>query len=137
MKKIYQTIHGKKGNCLSACVASLLDIGLEEVPVFVNGRKNDGWLKRLKAFLRARGYDLLCIDDDHCLEEIKGNVIAIGVSAKCPAHIRSTPKRAEWLHATIWKNNKIVHDPSEKNRKSDKFGFIGEPILYLVLVKKL
>lgn len=54
MKKVYQTIDGReKGNCLVACVASLLEIEIVEIPHFIT---LDDWLGELIKFVESKGF---------------------------------------------------------------------------------
>ena len=57
MKPVYQTTFGDDGNCLQACVASLLEIDLESVPT-VNPRCA-AWVKTLEAFLAPYGLGMM------------------------------------------------------------------------------
>ena len=47
---------GKVGNCLQACVASLLDLPLDQVPHFSS--YGERWYQHLYRFLEGRGYEL-------------------------------------------------------------------------------
>jgi hypothetical protein len=54
MKRVYQTIDGReKGNCLVACVASLLEIEINEIPHFITF---DDWLGKLSEFMQLKGF---------------------------------------------------------------------------------
>lgn len=50
MKEVYQTTFGTHGNCFSACLASLLEIEIENVPYFMD--KGDMWLYEVNAWLK-------------------------------------------------------------------------------------
>ncbi len=39
MTPVYQTIHGPQGNCYAACVASILETSLEDLPPYVAVRR--------------------------------------------------------------------------------------------------
>ncbi|NMC52511.1 MAG: hypothetical protein GYA48_02615 [Chloroflexi bacterium] len=53
MKPVLQTIFAPpNGNCLQACIASILELPLEEVPNFM--QYPNQWLPRYEHFLRAR-----------------------------------------------------------------------------------
>lgn len=57
MKPVDQTVSSHiNGNCLEACVASILEVPLSDVPD-VNG--NPDWLDVMATFLAARGYAFL------------------------------------------------------------------------------
>ena len=57
MTPVFQTRYGKgDGNCLNACVASLLDLPLSQVPDFcIDGE----WFDRLYNFCNERGLSLM------------------------------------------------------------------------------
>lgn len=57
MTPIFQTNYGKgNGNCLTACVASILDVPISSLPEFcVDGE----WFARLDEFCRENGFFLL------------------------------------------------------------------------------
>lgn len=57
MTPVEQTSYGKhQGNCLTACVASVLDVPISSVPEFcVDGE----WFQRLDTFCRENGFFLL------------------------------------------------------------------------------
>lgn len=57
MRPTDQTVFGvPEGNCTSACIASLLEVPIEEVPHF--GTTN-AWSEALRKWLRPRGFDAL------------------------------------------------------------------------------
>lgn len=66
MKPTLQTVKGPKGNCLQACIATILDLKLEDVPDFSNmstelvGDPREpqfpAWWLELQAFFNHRGY---------------------------------------------------------------------------------
>lgn len=56
MKPVDQTTFGHPGgNCYSACVASLLELPIEDVPYFMGEPANE-WSKRLDEWLAPRGF---------------------------------------------------------------------------------
>lgn len=95
MKPVDQTTFGEPGgNCFSACVASLLELALEDVPYFMG---HDHWFLVFQNWLRARGwYAVNCkLADDW---QPAGLYILGGES----------PRGA---HAVIAEGSTIVHDP--------------------------
>lgn len=99
MKPVDQTKFGLPyGNCLPACIASLLHLELDEVPnVCAEG---DGWLERLARWLRPRGLAPLLIAGGP--PPVLGDALCI-VSGQSP--------RGDFLHATVWRGQTLVHDP--------------------------
>ncbi len=103
MKPVMQTILGEDGNCFSACIASLFDLHIEEVPNFVTMVPKDGdWAAPLREWLRPRGFGFLTIGlngDESILQGLDGYVIVSGQSSR------------GLYHATIWHRGELVHDP--------------------------
>ncbi len=103
MKRVYQTIHtdietGTIGNCLQACLASLLEVPLESLPFFY---RMDLYKPHLKekhnlSVYRIEGYP-----------PRDGNYYIVGYDVKGIKEIG---------HCVIWRNGRIVHDP-KRNRK--------------------
>ena len=99
----YKRFPFRAGNCLSACVASILDIPTDAVPDFIDkdDRYEHTWLMRLNAWLAREG---LCVwhysitDLSECAD-FCDYYIAWGNSVKYN------------LHAVVAKRNCIVHDP--------------------------
>lgn len=106
MRPIDQTRFGDPdGNCLSACLASLLELPLDEVPHFTG----EGWRHRLDEWLAARGQWVLAfappepssLDDAAAWLDAAVRGYAI-VSGRSPRGL---------LHATVWRGGELVHDP--------------------------
>lgn len=99
MIHVDQTIFGAPaGNCLPACLASLLHLAVADVPnICENG---EGWLDRLADWLRPRGLAPLLFGGPP--PPALGGALCI-VSGPSP--------RGPWLHATVWRGGEIIHDP--------------------------
>jgi len=92
MISVYQTIDGPDGNCFPACVASILEIKIEDVPEF------QGW-DGLRQWLRGRGWVLSFFQpDDPAADEW---TIASLLTLR-------------GFHAVVCFGGKIVHDPSPR-----------------------
>jgi len=132
MKPIKQTIFGEgKGNCLSACIASILELKIEEVPVFISS----DWWNDLQKWLQSKGYFAIDIEaknkEGYCnfYEVPKGlYVILTGDSP-----------RGDFLHCVVgiidYDNNKMIanyiHDPHPDNsflKNIQRIKFIVKPI---------
>jgi len=83
------------GNCFAACVASILEVQIDQVPD-CRPQARKLWYDRLNDWLR--GFDLqLCFGEvPPCAEAF---VIATG------------PGPRGCRHAVVWRNGKMVHDP--------------------------
>lgn len=108
MKPVDQTIFGPgegaaAGNCWSACIASILELPLAEVPHFVAVEGDDWWLA-MQAWLQERGLQAVHFEvagkDLSELWEPKGFTILTGDSP-----------RGDFLHAVIGEGFSMIHDP--------------------------
>jgi hypothetical protein len=106
VKAIDQTTFGfPGGNCFSACVASLLEIPLDDVPYFMGDdvAGDDKWWEKFGAWLLPRGYYPLCF-------ELKDDWRPVGLhilSGKSPREL-ANPKA---LHSVVAERERVVHDP--------------------------
>ena len=85
-----------EGDCFRACVASLLDLPLEDVPHFATFGVEGGWLLECRRWLKERGLTIIFTD-----EPPPAGCLAI---ASGP-----TPRGAE--HAVVVRGQELVHDP--------------------------
>lgn len=103
-----QTVHG---NCFAACVASLLELSIDEVPTFET--MGEAWGGALYEFLQTQGYTFLgtfyATDDpdwwQHLTERcagVDGFYIVAGGSPR--PHVKKG-------HCVIFQNGQMVHDP--------------------------
>jgi len=61
MKKVYQTRFGKpKGNCILACIASVLEVELSEVPDIL--ADNEKWWEIINNWAESYGYILMPVE---------------------------------------------------------------------------
>ena len=95
MKPVQQTITGEGGDCLRACVASLLELPIEEVPNFCEDRDWCVWLPKLQICLQARGLKMEVYTTSWCEEP----AMAWGYSP------RGLP------HSVIYQSGRLAHDP--------------------------
>jgi len=146
MIPVIQTIlhsPSEKGNCLPACIASILEKEIDEIPEFQNMRP-DVWFGWLHCWLDSLGYTSFDtwgpVGDDVTDEDYFNNeewtdiwppedlpVIAGGLSP------RSTEKKIV-KHCVIWRGGirgKIIHDPHPSGD-----GLIGRPSHFHIIVPK-
>lgn len=104
MKACYQVRTGKGwSNCFSACVASLLELNVEQVPDFMwmaDGILNPNWLDDFDKWLRPHGFAPLCIQNTAGYIPLRGVYYIVGGKVECGI-----------MHAAIGFNNQIVHNP--------------------------
>jgi hypothetical protein len=95
VRPVNQTTYGPiYGNCISACVASILEIPIETVPFFVDAN----WWPRFLGWLD--GYGLAATEIEAGLPA-PGFTIAFGPSTRLPNR----------GHACVALDGAIVHDP--------------------------
>lgn len=120
MRLVYQTKFGgndapleEQGNCFQACVASILELPIEEA-FDCRSYADNGWFDEFNKWLSK--YDLGCIAFDHSIEkplacsEIKGYAIM-----ECKSETLYHGER----HVVIIKDGSLVHDP---NRHAQRQG---------------
>lgn len=116
MKPVDQTIFGnKKGNCFAACVASLLNLPLEEVPNFCADYTDETWWNAFRSWLHKRKLEAFFFEFGDSFDEapMHGDFLWIA-SGKSP--------RGDFLHSTVYKGKKLEHDPHPS-----RDGLIGTP----------
>jgi hypothetical protein len=105
MRKIKQNKFGKEGNCLEACIASLLEIDINIIPCY----KKENWNILLNVWLiKNYGYYILPLS-------VKGFFASFQKLMKDTLYIASGYSKRGLFHATIWKNNKMIFDPHPSN----------------------
>lgn len=104
MKPVDQTTFGfPGGNCFSACVASLLEIGIDEVPYFMGAPENE-WFTRFREWLAPHGLWPLFMTLGNDGWTPDGLYIMGGLSPR-----GTDPERH--LHSVVARGGEIVHDP--------------------------
>lgn len=58
MKRIYQTIFGDGGDCFRACIASILEVEIQELPNFCSWKK-ETWFQQTAQWLDSEFYCIL------------------------------------------------------------------------------
>lgn len=129
MKPVHQTIFdSSKGNCLSAAIASILELSIDDVPNFCKDFGLGYFDEAVQLFLRNRGYAWLRVlmprvpnDDDSKVSQ--GRPVETREDLRfhyLPDHIlcMATGKspRGEWHHVVVGEirdgyNFRMLHDP--------------------------
>ena len=102
------------GDCFSACIASILELSLEDVPVFC-GICGDWWGAYID-WLEKRGLTSQCYEYN---EDYPPRMLHTA-TGKSP--------RGKWNHCVVWFNGKMVHDPHPSRE-----GLDGLPETYDVI----
>jgi len=126
VKPIYQTIFGngadgsEPGNCFAACIASVLELPLPEVPNFMIGapppsypwddETADVWLReffwRVNAFLRPHGLYLFEMEFEDALPPYVWTMVPPG-----GYWIAGGPAARGHQHVVVMRDREMVHDP--------------------------
>ena len=102
MIKVDQTDFGSKGNCMSACLASVFELDITDVPNFfvVGGEDAENWWTACRSWLRQRGFGVMSLQvTAETLSQFEGIFVVCGKS----------PRGTE--HAVVFQNGKVIHDP--------------------------
>lgn len=99
MKEVYQTIFKPPlGNCLQACIASLLELPLEGVPNFMEAGDDAWWAEYSIWMIEEAGVQPLGLTPGGWVPH--GWHLIVG----------SSP-RGDWDHVVVGFQGNIVHDP--------------------------
>jgi hypothetical protein len=125
MKPVHQTIFTHpNGNCLQACVASILEVEIDQVPNFTVG---DGhWWDRFSSYFGGLGIAPVAIDRAN--KSVPGE--AIGVPLGYSILTGKSP-RGDFNHAVVALDGKVVHDPFPNGA-----GVIGDLVDEIIFVVK-
>jgi hypothetical protein len=107
---------GVEGNCLPTCVASILEINIEDVPNFVT--LEGDWWEHFHDFMISKGYKPFHMNGDEITP--KGYHIACGMADR------------GFHHACVTLDGKVVHDPhpDRTGLHSILHHYVLVPILY-------
>lgn len=117
MHRIDQTVMGfPNGNCLQACISSLFELELDEVPNFIQ-MPEDSWYQKYH---------------DWCNETF--GVIPVAIKSldyytDCLCIASGKSPRGDFLHAVVWdcQTRTMVHDPHPSRE-----GIVGTPVKYTI-----
>lgn len=101
---LHDPANGKHGNCLSAVLASLLHLPIEDIPVFSDPGH---WLKDLNAWLRPHGLAYLSFPDKGFNETL----VDFGITGLHHEIAGMTTRFADVAHACVAEDGRVVFDP--------------------------
>lgn len=100
-----------KGNCMATCIACILDLEITDVPQFEEINRPQSWEVALISWLIDKGY---YIHADYPVKYSDGDKKVIEMpNDLCIVGGKST--RGDLLHAVIYKDGKLYHDPHPDN----------------------
>ncbi len=104
--------YGRKDDCLTACVARLLNIHYDEVPFYGKDNKSVGWLDKLKIWSNKKGYKLNLV--------WASEINSISLPDKFIGVGKSPSGRPNDHAVIVDKDFTIVWDPAYNKRRSIK-----------------
>ena len=121
MKPIDQTLFRsgtEHGNCVPACIASILEMPLYRVPHFASAY-GPYFIKQMREWFERQEMGLMYLNG--CATwPAAAHSIATGQSP-----------RGDFLHSVVWFGRKIAHDPHPS-----RAGIVGEPHEFLVITAR-
>jgi hypothetical protein len=120
MRPVRQSVPGPDGDCYAACVASLLEIDLDEVPDLIGDR----WASALRRWLAAR---------DLCIDFRPGDGRPLADQSDPPRGYAVAGLRVldGSVHAVVCHDGAIVHDPSPR-----PFGHPRWPVVLWTIIRE-
>lgn len=110
MKPVDQTKFGEEGNCLAACIASILELPIEEVPDANELHKNGmNWLIGLCNWLKQYNLWYMELKVDEYRQPI--GVRAFWLPPTYHLINGDSPRNVSAGHSVVGYQGKIVHDP--------------------------
>lgn len=108
MKPTFQTKFGLEGNCFAACVATILECDIAEIPVVLDANQN----RALNEWLAIRGLFYLEVEPYALMRGSYEDVVCIFTVESETPEVRD----AGFTHAVVgkWDRNgspKLLHDP--------------------------
>jgi hypothetical protein len=136
MRAVRQTVFGKgDGNCFPACIASILECDIDEVPNFCSESEPDKgstWLEKTAAWLKTKGKSLIYFkfDEGRSVPLIFPGVYVI-ISGRSP---RAMEGDDDFMHAVIAvpelgeRTEVELHDGSKCwNYQDYQFRYVHDP----------
>lgn len=106
MKKVNQTIFGQHGNCFAACLASLLELPIENVPNF-HAMGKAAWLPTCRDWLKQFGLFPIIHAMKHNFDYVDEYLIDCG-----GIHIAGGFTATGNPHSVIHQGRTLIHDPN-------------------------
>ena len=111
MKPVMQTKYGEDGNCFAACVASILEVSIDEVPWLKEPENWKDYSLRLNNYLKEKHYLKLFHFGFDALTNHYPDTMTDGyyiVSGKIEGGLE---------HSVVYKNGELIHDSNPKKNK--------------------
>ena len=123
MIPVDQTITNfETGNCMQACVASIFELPLDDVPNFMKDGK-DNYANNIKIWSKEMGLSILDVELNEDFEKYMSNCYMVAVG-------KSPRGTKDWhRHGVIWFNGEMTHDPHPL-----KAGIDGKPEFFTIFI---
>lgn len=108
--------NGIYGNCFGACIASLLEIPINEVPAWEDMGSDGSWADSYYSFLASQGFEadgMILVENGNIDEAWEKLEPADGVNGYFI--VGGTSSRCTRGHAVIFKDKSMIHDPHPSN----------------------
>lgn len=122
MIPVKQTKTGDGGNCFRACVASILELSMEDVPDFCN-ENPDNWFVSFCDWLRQFGMTAMMIKAERWKGSYSKILRDVDLLAGGKSAIRDN------MHEVIYRNGEMIHDPAP-----EELGLANGPRDYIIFV---
>jgi hypothetical protein len=110
MKPVFQTILSPpNGNCMAACIASILELSIEDLP---NPHGKDIWWEEWQEWLAPQNMYLINVEFEQGEDGWRPPGFWIA-DVDSPREFKES-EGSPVAHAVVAKANKIVHDPHPK-----------------------
>jgi hypothetical protein len=107
MKPVIQTKFNSEGNCFAACIASLFECDINEVPFLGKEESWEDYELRLNDFLR-KCYQVFMYVEEYDLDRYKH---FFEVDLNDTYYIVGGDAERGYYHAVVYKNGQLAHDP--------------------------
>lgn len=125
MKYVYQK---RTDDCVSACLASILDLDIDEVPYFYENRLDGKMWNRVNEWLDKKNMHLLWKNQDH-IDNIQRDAKNAGYGMII-IHHQDSPS----THAFVSYNGLLFHEPS--GEVNTMHGFDKNKCYHMYLLRK-
>ena len=116
MKPVYQTRFGgsdapeaEQGDCMAACLASIFEVTLDDVPDFTGTINGGDWFFELQKWLKAKNLSLLMLP---------AKPLDVPAGYAMAAVLSKTLAKPEDGHMIVVKNGLPIHDPNPRVTKN-------------------
>jgi hypothetical protein len=139
MKPVFQTRFTEDdGNCFEACLASILELDLDDIPEYTEGNKRmQPYFARLdRELLQGHGLRAVAINVGHKTDGDQPDRLPdyVGEDVYRIASIADT-EGAGFVHAVVMRGRELAHDPNREDlRKTGTADFADRIACALLLV---